>query len=102
MILTPNVFRKSVGSDLQVLINDIDELISGLVDMVPPATQAVQSKLCDEESVDLGASSNIALLREVTSAYDVDLTKALDRFINCTVGPLSTIIHGDATDKRLR
>lgn len=62
------------------LIEDVTELISGLVELFP-ASQALQQKLCETEAYTIGANESLPVLREIAAEQDKFLEAALAKFV---------------------
>ncbi|KAF2786684.1 small s protein [Melanomma pulvis-pyrius CBS 109.77] len=60
------------------LIEDITELVDGLVELFP-ATQQAQRELCDTEVSAIGENEGISVLREIAAAQDRFLEQAITK-----------------------
>jgi hypothetical protein len=63
---------------LRRLIEDITELIDGLVELFP-ATQQVQHDLCDSEVSAIGGNEGVSILKEIAAAQDKFLEQAITK-----------------------
>ena len=59
------------------LIEDIAELVDGLVELFPAAQQQ-QRELCDKEVLAIGEGEGLSILKEIAAAQDTLLKQAID------------------------
>jgi Prion-inhibition and propagation/SesB domain on fungal death-pathway protein len=76
------------------LIEDVTDLISGLVELFP-ASKALQQKLCETEACTLGANESLSVLREIAAEQDKFLEAALAKVAGNGRGSHSIVFSGD-------
>ena len=76
------------------LIEDITELVDGLVELFP-ATQQIQRDLCDIEVSNVGAGEGISMLREIAAVQDKLLEQAITKTTHCADGSHHIVFSGN-------
>ncbi|MCJ1274919.1 hypothetical protein MMC21_002717 [Puttea exsequens] len=75
------------------LIEDITELIDGLIELFP-ACQEVQQRLCDNEVSTIGVSKGLPVLREIAAEQDKFLADAISKVENNQAGIHNIVFSG--------
>lgn len=76
------------------LIEDVTELISGLVERFP-ASQALQQKLCETEAFTIGVNESLPVLGEIAAEQDKFLEAALAKVVGSARESHSIVFSGD-------
>jgi hypothetical protein len=67
------------------LIEDITELVNGLIDLVP-SLQIAQRELCEREVAELGDDESLPILKDIAKDQDKDLEEAISNALERAVG----------------
>jgi hypothetical protein len=76
------------------LIEDITELVDGLVELFPAAQQS-QRKLCDLEVSAIGEGEGISILRDIAAAQDKLLEEAIKKTMKSTDPSYHIVFSGN-------